>query len=103
MGTKWNLEHSDIETESTPKLSLVGRIEMTVNGRPVTAIANEDQILIQSRSLFSSFRIWSDSKFVLEAVRTGLEITGIRLVVSFGWFGNVEIFPRTSKWLRFLT
>ena len=101
MGTAWNTEYPHIEAQPSPKLRLAGRIEMTVDGRPATLIANEDQIVLRSGSVVSLISIWSKSKMFRNTIQTGLEITRLRVVVDLGWFGNVEIFPKTPILLRY--
>ena len=102
MGPERDPEDPYLETGSNPKLSLVGRIEMTVNGRPVSLIAREDHIVVQSTSLRALFSLWSDTTMVRRTIRSGLQTARIRMMVSLGWFGSVEIFPNTPTLLRYL-
>jgi hypothetical protein len=85
-----------------PKLSLAGRLDGYVDGRPVSFVAeNRDLTLSTSKlsTLLTLRRSWQATVQPLRAVRERAEI---RLMIRIRWFGKVEVFPNPNYLIRLL-
>jgi hypothetical protein len=104
VGFGWNLERANTGRGKQPKLTVVGRMEGSVFGRPVTIDASGKEIALHLPSLASAWRL---HRFAGELIRPfaafstqpGSEIT-LRLQVA-RW-PTLEVFPNPSSGLRLL-
>jgi hypothetical protein len=88
--------------EQGPKLSLAGRLDGNVNGRPFSLTAdNRDVTLAVSRvsTLLSLRRSWQDT---VQPLHEFFRRAGIRLLVQAPWLGTFEVFPNPSYLTRLL-
>ncbi len=102
MGVKRDREDPYRAVGSRPKLTLAGRLDGNVGGRPVSLIAeNRDLILEVSnlRTLFTLRRIWRLSAQPLLAM---LKLSDIRFKVRISWLGSVEVSPRPPFFVRLM-
>jgi hypothetical protein len=86
-----------------PKLTLAGRLDGFVNGRPVSFIADGDRVTLVPGSpgtLLALMRLRRTWHHVAGSLRQVLARTNIRLFVRVGWFGRVQLIPDTSPLLR---
>jgi hypothetical protein len=80
----------------SPKLSLVGRLDGKIDGRPVNLVAENLELVLaveNLRTLLSLRRSWKASHL---PIRSLIERFGIRLSVQLRWFGNTEVLPRPN-------
>ncbi len=85
-----------------PKLSLAGRLDGHVDGRPVSFVAeNRDLTLSTSKisTLLTLRRSWQSTVQLLRAAR---ERSEIRFMLRMRWFGKVEVFPKPNYMIRLL-
>ena len=104
MGLGWNLERANTGRVEQPKLIVVGRIEGSVFGRPVTIDASGNEIDVQLPSLAVAWRLRRFSNELIRPISSvstwrGTAIT-LRLKVA-GW-PSLEVFPNPSRGLRLL-
>lgn len=79
-----------------PKLTLAGRLDGFVNGRPVSLVAHDDGITLVPGgvgTLLTLFRLRRSWRLVAGPLRRVLDRTNIRLYVRIGWFGRVQLLP----------
>lgn len=88
-------------TGQGPKLILVGRLEGSVDGRPVSIVANERDIAVACgiTSLFSLRAAWRSFG---PSLKPFLEQAGLRLLASAGWLGHLEVSPNPSVLVRLM-
>ena len=100
MGPDWDAENPHERSEQKPKLSWAGRLDGHVNGRPVSLVVeNRDLILVADkiRTLFTLRRSW---RATVRPLRVLLERADVRLLVRVGWLGRMEVFPNPSFLIR---
>ena len=85
--------------EQTPKLSLVGRLQGFVDGRPVTldGLGRDVIVAVGFRTLFTLRRSWPTFWRLLSPFAS---CSDIRIMLRVGWLGTVEVFPETSRLIR---
>lgn len=96
MGAERHREDPHLRPGPIPKLTLAGRLDGFVNGRPVSLVADGDTVTIvpgSTGTLLALMRMRRSWRQVL--VRTN-----IRLYIRVGWFGRVQLLPDTSPLLR---
>ena len=100
MGLKRHAEDPYQRPGPTPKLILAGRLDGTVNGRPITLLADGGDLTLMCgsmRTLFGMRRMWGTVAQPLGRILAG---TNIRLMVQVGWLGRVELLPNPSLLFR---
>jgi hypothetical protein len=78
---------------------MAGRLDGFLNGRPVSLIAQDGNVTLNSdlRSLLGLRRHWCSMVQPLFAI---LGRADIRLSVRVRWLGEVEVFPRPQYLVR---
>lgn len=102
MGTERDNEDSHRRRGSTPKLSLAGRIDGMVDGRPVTLIAEGQNLVLIVQRWRTLLTIRRSSRSVIQALSEFLTRSDIRLFVRIRWLGRVEVHPNPSFLVRML-
>lgn len=99
MGLVGHHEDTYERFEQTPKLSLVGRLQGFVDGRPVTLDANGRDVIVVAgfRTLFTLRRSLPTFQRLLSPFTSRFDI---RIMLRVGWLGTVEILPDTSRLIR---
>ena len=92
MGAQRHGEDPHPRPGPNPKLTLAGRLDGFVNGRPVTMLAEGRNITLVTgvRTLFALRRLWRST---VAPLRTALAVPNLRLLVRVGWFVTVELLP----------
>jgi hypothetical protein len=81
---------------------MAGRIDGKVNGRPISLTA-EDQALVLSLERWRTLlNIRKVPQNMCDPLRAFLERSNLRLVLRTKWFGNFELLPNPSAWVRAL-
>ena len=83
-----------------PKLILAGRLDGFADGRPVSIVAEENEITFSAGDLAALIRLRCSGIAVLHLVGSALEFANIRVSVKLGWLGKVEVFPRPNIVIR---
>lgn len=104
MGCRWNFECANKGRGEQPKLTVAGRMEGSVFGRPVTIDASGKKISLQLPSLVVA---WKLRRFVAELVRptsaiSKLHAHALTVKVKVAAWPAIEVFPNPSLGLRFL-
>jgi hypothetical protein len=97
-----NNEDPYLESGPGPKLSLVGRLDGEIDGRPVSLVAENGQVVLAAEKLLTLLtlrRIWKSSRSSLRRV---LETVGMRVLIRSRWFGTAEVLPKPSFVIRLL-
>ena len=100
MGLERYPEGSNQEPGQSPKLSLAGRIEGTVDGRPVSLVARGGDLTLivgNLRTIFTLRRSWPA---VIRSLRPLIERGNLRLLVRLRWIGTLQVFPNPNLLLR---
>ena len=103
MGAQRHREDPHPRRGPNPKLTLAGRLDGFVNGRPVSLIADGDTITLEPgglRTLFVLLRLRRSWRYAAGSLRQVLGRTNIGLYVRVGWFGRLQLFPDTSPFFR---
>jgi hypothetical protein len=78
---------------------MAGRLDGFLNGRPVSLIAQDGNVTLNSdlSSLLGLRRRW---RFMVQPLLAILRREDIRLSVRVRWLGEVEVFPRPQYLVR---
>ena len=104
MGFGWNRECANTGRVEQPKLIVVGRMEGSVFGRPVTIDASGREISVHLPSLAVAWRLRPFAGELIRPISTisTLRGNGITLRVKVANWPSVQIFPNPSPGLRFM-
>lgn len=87
---------------ATPKLSLAGRFDVLVDGRPATLVLEDGVAVFRVRQLRHFLRFRSCWKSVSKPAEALLKLSDLRLLVQSPWLGSVQLSPRPvwiTRWL----
>lgn len=87
---------------SAPKLRLAGRIDGVVDGRPVSLVAERQDLVLAVRHWRTLLTIRRTSRSLIEPLRAILTRSDMRLFVRIWWLGRVEVHPHPSFLVRML-
>ena len=102
MGSDWDHEDPHRGRGATPKLRLAGRIDGVVDGRPMSLVAERQDLVLavgRLRTLLTIERSW---RSIFQPLRAFLTRYDIRLFVRIKWLGRVEVHPNPSFLVRML-
>ena len=102
MDSEWNGEDQHPECGAKPKVVLAGRLDGTVNGRPVNIVAENNEVtltLTDVRTLLYLRRTWAVLAYEVTRLSCGL---GTKLTVRIGRLGKLEVLPRPGFLVRVL-
>jgi hypothetical protein len=103
MGFERNTKNQYRRQGQSPKLTLAGRFEGSINGWPVGLVAEgRDLVLTVShwRTMFTIRRCFHRKT---ETVRNFLSRHQLRLFVRVRWFGQVRVYPNSSLLIRWIS
>ncbi len=75
---------------------MVGRIDGTVDGRPVSLIAERKSLVFDVSRLRTLIMIRRGLRSTFRPLLTLLVQTDLRLTVRVGWLGSFELLPNPS-------
>jgi hypothetical protein len=93
MGSDWDHEDPHRGRGAIPKLRLAGRIDGVVDGRPVSLVAERQDLVLTVRHWRMLLAIRRNSRSLIEPLRAFLTRSGIRLFVRIRRLGRVEAHP----------
>ena len=102
MGLKRDNEDPDRAIESRPKLTLAGRLDGNVGGRPVSLIAENRDLILEVRNLRALLKLRRSWRFSVEHLLPILKFSDIRFKVRLSWLGSVEVSPRPQLIVRLM-
>ena len=83
---------------------MVGRLNGSLAGRPVTLVAEDRGITLISDNFSSLLKLRRSWRIIFRPLLALLEREDIRLLVRVKWLGRIEVFPRPKYLVRlFLT
>ena len=83
-------------------MSLAGRLDGYMDGRPLSLVAENREITLIARRLRTLLALRESWWAFGQLLGNFLQPAGIRIVVRMKWFGNVEVFPRPNFLTRLL-
>ena len=102
MGPEWDHEDPHGAIESRPKLTLAGRLEGNVGGRPVSLIAENRDLILEVRNLQALLTLRRSWRFIVEPLLAFLNLSDIHLKVRIRWLGIVEVSPKPPLFVRLM-
>ena len=102
MGSERDDEDPHRGRGSTPKLSLAGRIDGVVNGRPVNLVAERQDVVLTVRHWRTLLTIRRNLPALTPSLQAFLAGSDIRLFVRIRWLGRVEVHPQPCFLVRML-
>lgn len=81
---------------------MAGRIDGVVDGRPVSLIAERQNLVLTVESWRTLFTIRQSSNSLIQVLHEFFKRSDIRLMVWIRWLGQVEVHPNPSFWVRML-
>lgn len=105
MGAERHRQDPHPRSGHSPKLTVAGRLDGFVNGRPMSIVAEDHQVTIvpgEFGALLELYKIRRSWRSVVGPLRIFFHKANIRLFVRVGWFGRVQFFPDSgllSRWL----
>lgn len=103
MGAERHREDPHPRPGPNPKLTLAGRLDGFVNGRPVSLVTDGDTVTLvpgSTSTLLALVRLRRSWRHLAGSLRQVLARTNIRLYVRVGWLGRVQLLPDTSPFFR---
>lgn len=85
---------------STPKVRLVGRVDVLVDGRPASLVAQRHDLVLTVRHWRTLLTIRRCTRSMIQPLRAFLARSDIRLFVRIRWLGRVEVHPNPSFLVR---
>ena len=79
---------------------MVGRIDGTVDGRPVSLIAERKTLVLKLSRLRTLIMIRRGLRSTFRPLLTLIAQTDSRLTVRVGWLGSFELLPNPSYFLK---
>ncbi len=83
-------------------MSLAGRLDGYLDGRPLCLVAENCEITLIARRLRTLLVLRRNWRAFGQLLGNFLQSAGIRIVVRMKWFGKVEVFPRPNYLTRLL-
>lgn len=83
-----------------PKLSLAGRLDGTVDGRPVSLVAEGRELILAGGKVSTLLALRKSWQATAHPLRALLRPGGIRLLARAPWLGRVELFPNPNFLVR---
>lgn len=102
MGSARDDEDSHRGRGSTPKLTLAGQIDAMVDGRPLSLIAERQELVLSVRHWRTLLMIRRSSRSFIHALRQFLSRSDFRLFVRIKWLVRVQVHPHPSFFVRML-
>ena len=102
MGFERDDEDPHRGTGATPKLTLAGRIDGTVDGWPVSLVAERRNLVLDVGRFRTLLTIRRGGRSTFSPIRSFLAWSDIRLLVRIGWLGSVEVLPNPSYLVRLM-
>ncbi len=96
MGAQRHREDPHPRPGPNPKLTLAGRLNGFLNGRPLSLVADGDGVTLVPGgvgTLVALFRLRRSWRRVATPLRAVLARTNVRLYVRVGWLGRVPVLP----------
>ncbi len=100
MGPEWDCEDPHGRIGPTPKLTMAGRIDGEVDGRPVSLTAERQTLVFSAKSVRTLLKVRRSWRSMVQPLRALLTRSDVRLLVRVGWLGSVEVLPNPSYLVR---
>ena len=100
MGAEWDSHNSYDRSATKPKVRLAGRFHGNVDGRPISLVAEDRDLIVEVGSLRTLFRIRRIWPVIFKSLQRFLRQYDIRLAVRLSWFGRIEVFPAPAFLMR---
>ncbi len=100
MGPERDAENPHQESGQRPKLTVAGRLDGHVDGRPVSLIAEDCDLTLDVGNIRNLLRLRRCWRAAVQPLRTFPLRADIRLLARLGWFGKVELFPSPNFLIR---
>ena len=96
MDPERDAEDSHAGPGQNPKLSLAGRLDCYVDGRPLSLVADKREVTLSIGKFNTLLTLRRGWKTVMQPVRVLFELAEMRLLLRIPWFGKVEVFPNPN-------
>ena len=96
MGPERDGEDSHAGPGQNPKLSLAGRLDCHVDGRPFSLVADKREVTLSIGKFSTLLKLRQGWQTLMQPVRALFESADIRLLLRIPWFGKVEVFPNPN-------
>ncbi len=100
MGPEWDNENPHQGLGPEPKLSLAGRLDGTVDGRPVSLVGAGRDLVLAPGKVATLLALRKDWRSTFHPLRALLQQGDIRLLAQVPWLGKVEVFPNPNFLVR---
>ena len=102
MGFERDDEDSHFGSGPSPKLSVVGRLDVEIDGRPSRLIAENCELVVVANQLTTLLTLRRTLKVNQFSLQRAFERVGLRVLVRSRWFGTMEVLPRPHCLIRAL-
>ena len=79
---------------------MVGRLDGFLDGRPLSLVAEDGIVTLDSDSLSNLLALRRNWQTIVKPVLAILEREDIRLLVRVSWLGKMEVFPKPKYLIR---
>ena len=102
MGIEWDHEGPYGRIRSCPKLTLAGRINGSIDGRPVTFVAERENLVFEVREWRTLLSARHGLRSIVKPLRAFFSRSDIRLLVRIRCLGSVEVLPNPAFLVRLI-
>lgn len=102
MGFERDDEDPHRAVESNPKLTLAGRLDGSIGGRPVNVIAEHRGLTLEVSDLRTLVTLRCSWQFIVKPILEIMNRSDIRFMVRISWLGRLELFPRPHLFVRLM-
>lgn len=81
---------------------MVGRLQVSVDGRPIMLLAENQKLTICCNGIFSALKLRRSGGHHFRVLQQLFKISGIHLLIKIGWLGSFELFPKPSFGIGFI-
>lgn len=72
---------------------MVGRLQGSVDGRPILLIAQGQSLTLRCEGAFAAVKLRKSGQTLFRLFEPFIRRSGLRLLVQVGWLGSIEIYP----------
>ena len=83
-----------------PKLSLAGRLDGNVDGRPMSLVAEGRDLVLGAGKLATLLALRKCWRFTVRPLQALRQHGGVRILAQVPWLGKVEVFPNPNFLVR---
>ncbi len=102
MDSQWHHQDPHPRFGSRPKVTLAGRIDASINGRPFSLIASDQDLVLTTNDLKTLLNLKGQWPAFGSLLRRFFSVTETRLLIRYKRLNSIEVFPRPARFVRWI-